>query len=243
MTELATWDGFYHQSLQSLWALLPLTAAFLLYRALRGRPTQSIRPDAARFLDVYAILFGITIFLDPIATGPITRMAGLQDNLGGSAIAFLFVYLGDMRVFVLLFALASMQTGSLGLARAAGYALVVPIAAGTLFWLSQQWQPTLPGQWLWVIHELLFLVWILWFRQRWIPRHVSLEQEETRLYLRAVCTFVAAYYTLWPASDLLVLLGSMDAGWALRIIPNQLYYGFFIPWLWVRFFRSPKHSR
>ena len=30
-------------------------------------------------------------------------------------------------------------------------------------------------------------------------------------------------------------------GWALRIVPNQLYYAFFIPVIWLRFF-SPRYA-
>lgn len=245
MTDLSTWADIYQSNWQSVWALLPVTAVFLAYRTLRalsgrGRPSQSIRPEAARFLDLYAIAFGITIFLDPIATGPFTRAAGIEDSIAGSAVAFCFVYLGDLRVFVLLFGLAQLDSPGRALLRAAAYALAVPIAAGLIFAAGQQLDPALAGGWLWVIHELLFLAWILWFRQRWIDRHVSDEQGETRRYLRDVCLLVACYYALWPISDLLVLLGSVDAGWALRMIPNQLYYAFFIPWTWFRFFRPPQ---
>lgn len=245
MTDLSTWADIYQSNWQSVWALLPVTAAFLAYRALRalggrGRPSQSIRPEAARFLDLYAIAFGITIFLDPLATGPFTRAAGIEDSTAGSALAFAFVYLGDLRVFVLLFGLAQLDSPGRALLRAAAYALVVPIAAGLIFQAIHQADPELNGSWLWVIYELLFLAWILWFRQRWIERHISAEQQETRRYLRAVCLFVASYYALWPLSDLLVLLGSVDAGWALRMIPNQLYYAFFLPWTWFRFFKPPR---
>jgi hypothetical protein len=26
----------------------------------------------------------------------------------------------------------------------------------------------------------------------------------------------------------------VDAGWALRVLPNQLYYAFFVPFVWWR---------
>ncbi len=245
MTDLSTWADIYQSNWQSVWALLPVTAAFLAYRTLRalggrGRPSQSIRPEAARFLDLYAIVFGIAIFLDPLATGPFTRAAGIEDSIAGSAVAFCFVYLGDLRVFVLLFGLAQLDSPGRALLRAAAYALVVPAAAELIFQAIRQVDPELNGSWLWVIYELLFLAWILWFRQRWIERHISAEQQETRRYLRAVCLFAASYYALWPLSDLLVLLGSVDAGWALRMIPNQLYYAFFLPWTWFRFFKPPR---
>jgi hypothetical protein len=48
---------------------------------------------------------------------------------------------------------------------------------------------------------------------------------------------VAAYYGLWAAADVLILCG-VDAGWPVRLVPNQLYYGFFVPFVWRGFFRG-----
>ena len=47
--------------------------------------------------------------------------------------------------------------------------------------------------------------------------------------------YLAAYYGLWAAADVLILSG-VDAGWPVRLVPNQLYYGFFVPFVWWRFF-------
>ena len=68
-------------------------------------------------------------------------------------------------------------------------------------------------------------------------------------YLRAVLAYVAVYYALWGIADVLILAG-FDAGWGLRILPNQLYYSFWVPVAWTWFFsrrydsaRSPVHAR
>ena len=47
--------------------------------------------------------------------------------------------------------------------------------------------------------------------------------------LRRLLVYVAVYYGLWAASDELILYGGLDAGWGLRVLPNQLYYSFWIP--------------
>ena len=54
-------------------------------------------------------------------------------------------------------------------------------------------------------------------------------------YLRAVTAYVAAYYGLWALSDVLILAG-VEWAWGLRAVPNQLYYAFFVPFVWARFF-------
>ena len=61
--------------------------------------------------------------------------------------------------------------------------------------------------------------------------------------------YVAVYYALWGIADALILAG-FDAGWGLRVLPNQLYYSFWVPVAWTWFFsrryasaRSPVHAR
>ena len=41
-------------------------------------------------------------------------------------------------------------------------------------------------------------------------------------------------------ADVLILAG-WDIGWALRVIPNQLYYVFWVPVVWALFF-SPRYA-
>jgi hypothetical protein len=48
--------------------------------------------------------------------------------------------------------------------------------------------------------------------------------------------YVAVYYALWALADVLILVGRLDAGWGLRVIPNQLYYALYLPFVYFRFF-------
>jgi hypothetical protein len=43
--------------------------------------------------------------------------------------------------------------------------------------------------------------------------------------VRAVSWFVLLYYALWAATDAILLATGADFGYALRVIPNLLYYG------------------
>ena len=70
----------------------------------------------------------------------------------------------------------------------------------------------------------------------WIPAQVTASRADRLDYLRAVMTYVAVYYFLWALADVLILIGGWDLGWALRILPNQLYYAFFVPFVYFKFF-------
>ena len=247
MSEYATWHAFYQSDLQAVWGLCVVPGLFLIYRgwlaiAGHGPQTQGVTSGAIRFVDRYAILFALLTVVDPFFTGPLVRWLAIGDTLLGSAISFAFVYLGDFRVFLLLFGVAALAAGhSIPVARAALWALIVPLFAGALFALAQAIGGDLAVGWLWLLYELSFLALILGIRARWVPRNVTPQDSATRNYLGFVCAYVATYYALWPLADVLILVGGFDAGWALRVIPNQLYYAFFIPVIWLRFF-SPRYA-
>ncbi len=242
MTEPGSWLAFYQSDLQSVWGLWVapvLFGLFLLALRLggRGQPSAGATPAAANFVAAFTAVFLLETLLDPLATGPITRALGLADALGGSAIAFAFVYLGDFRVYLLLFGVAALAAGQpVPLGRAALWTLAVPALAGSVYaGALALWGDVAMG-WLWAAYELSFFVVMLGFRARWVPAQASEADASTRNFLAFVCLYAASYYLLWLTADLLTLLGGFDAGWALRIVPNQLYYSFFIPLAWWRFF-------
>ena len=63
-----------------------------------------------------------------------------------------------------------------------------------------------------------------------------LESDPNRARLKRVMSFVMLYYGLWAGSDALILWGGLDAGWLLRVVPNQLYYVVWIPFVYATFF-------
>ena len=54
----------------------------------------------------------------------------------------------------------------------------------------------------------------------------------------SVATYAAVYYALWATADVLIQVLDLDVGWALRVIPNQLYYAFYVPFAYLRYFAS-----
>jgi hypothetical protein len=94
---------------------------------------------------------------------------------------------------------------------------------------------------LWLIYELAFTTLALALRRWLIPARVAPTRPRVRAYLRAVLAYVAVYYALWGVADALLLAMQLDLAWALRAVANQLYYAFWVPFAWVRFF-APRYA-
>jgi hypothetical protein len=227
--------AFYESPLQGFWALLLVPAIWLLVRILRGRsPGDGVEPAAARFVDAFAVVFAVQTLLDPIVTGPVARALPAP---WPTALSLLFVLLGDFRVFLLVAFLAGGRNRlKPALGEAAALTPIVPIFA----WLAERALAAalgpLPGQALWLVHEATFLVLLLWLRGRVAAREPDAEAPRAR-YLRAVLLYAGAYYALWALCDVGILLG-FEPAYAVRALPNQLYYAFFVPFAHARFFAA-----
>ena len=233
--EPSTWQVFYQSELQSLWLLLPVPALFLIALLASGRAARATGARD-RFVTIWALFFAVETLLDPIATGPLAAQLDLPDA-GKTGVMLLFVLLGDFRVFALVFgvlddgrraALPKARPGAPGpatraaLGRAALWTLIVPAGAwsanaalGLLF-------SGLPGQTLWLIYELGFAALALHLRRRFGGDPL----------VRAATGYVVLYYALWATADVLILAG-VDVGWLLRVVPNQLYYAFWVPFVYA----------
>jgi len=225
-----SWHAFYQSDLQSLYALVALPAAFLVIAL--ARPVRSADPQA-RFVFLWSIAFALETILDPIATGPLSRALA-----GGAKTAVMlgFVLLGDWRVWLLVFALCYRpERRARAFAHSAALTCVVPIFAYlTDLRLRTVW-PELPGQVLWLVYEASFFALALTLRGPLLRRLASAARDAERELARSLLGFAACYYALWACADLLILAG-IDAGWALRIVPNQLYYALTVPFVYLRAF-------
>ena len=228
------WRLFYQSDLQGVYGLLVVPALFLAYLAFAPGVRRAAGASRdAHFVWLYSVVFCIETLLDPIATGPVLELLDLGSG-AASAVMVCFVILGDLRVFLLVFQLLDPERRvGRSLAFAALASLFVPIVAYSGNALVEWFRPELTGQRLWLIYELSFLAVALFLRNTLVPRRAS----DPRLgrFLRACLTYVAAYYALWASADVLILFAKLDAGWLLRVLPNQLYYAFWIPFVWMSF--------
>lgn len=220
----ASWHDFYYAAWQQPWALLVAPFAFLVWRGVAAPAGPGAVPDAKRFVVVWSWIFALETMLDPIATGPLAKALGAEP--AGTALGLLFVLLGDFRVWWLVFGLSAPRRG-------VAPALLATAAVPVLAWLATRalglGLGALPAPALWLLHESAFVA---------LAAFVSRRQSNG--FLRAVLAFAAVYYALWAASDVLILAG-VDEGWLIRCIPNQLYYGLTVPFVWWRFF-APSYT-
>jgi hypothetical protein len=216
----ASWHDFYYSAWQEPWALWLAPFAFLAWRALAPPPGAGAVPAAKPFVITWTWLFVVETIADPLATGPLAKALGSED--ASTALGLSFVLLGDFRIWWLVFAVERPRGAALrALLPTAG----VPIAA----WLAVRALGPLPGQALWLVHEALFVAVAFFVARRTAGR-----------FERSVLAYAGVYYALWAGADVLILAG-VDAGWLLRCVPNQLYYGFTVPFVFARFF-APSYA-
>jgi len=224
----ASWEAFYKSDAQGLYALVVGPIAFLVWLAARGWwRGAGLEPTVAPFVRGWAIVFAAVALLDPIATGP----------LGWPLLPF--VLLGDYRV--LAFVLVVMEPGrarGVALAEAAAWTLVVPVSAFAIDRALTAISGPHPEAVLWLVYELGFLALASVLVFHLLPRRVGIARVAVRRMLRRVLGVVVLYYGLWAVADVLILAGR-DWAWGLRILPNLLYYGAFVPAAYLLFFRSP----
>ena len=119
--------------------------------------------------------------------------------------------------------------------------LVVPVFAGVTYTFLGWAIDDLHKQVLWMLYEAGFFGLCVALSRRWIPNTLGDDVKATAkvAYLRALFGYSAAYYALWLGADVLIVVGELDLGWAVRIVPNQLYYAFWVPFAYWRFFTVP----
>jgi hypothetical protein len=176
-------------------------------------------------------LFAVEILADALATGGWSPLSLLKSRWT-TPIAIAFVILGDFRYFLLVerFARAPSpadRTPPSAWAAAAGLSLVVPAlsaAAGRVL-------PAGDSRWTFLTYEAMFLVLALALRFAVLPRRLAPAGAPVRRWLLALTTFEVVQYALWALADVVILSSGADAGFALRIVPNAMYYAAFLPFV------------
>jgi hypothetical protein len=236
MTDFS-WHAVYYSDLQSLYALLIVPIAFLAWRLTAGADEQQAAvPGAARFVSGLTLLFAIETMIDPIATGPLMKLDFFRDIRASEFIPFFFVLLGDLRVLLLAIGVSRPERSlRQNLTWAFSMALIVPIVTGLGFTLTRWIWPDVHGQVLWMIYEFAFLALCIFLARVWVPRSVP-NDPAVSAFLKSIFGYSAAYYALWWVADVFIVVADLDLGWAIRIVPNQLYYAFWAPFVYWRFF-------
>ena len=240
---LPTFQAAYQSELQAFYALLVVPVAFLAWRAARPTDYADARvPEAGRFVSRLTLVFAVLTMVDPACTGPLNAWLFPDGAFGATLVMFFFVLLGDFRVLLRAVGVAKPEHAlrrKLGWAAAA--TLVVPIGTGLVYGPLSLAVEGLHPQWLWMIYEAGFATLCLYASRAWLPRTLDGAPlgGAKIAYLREIFAYSAAYYALWLFADVLIVLGDLDLGWAIRVVPNQLYYAFWTAFAYARFFAGP----
>jgi hypothetical protein len=174
------------------------------------------------FLHAYIVVFTIEILADALLTSdwsPVKEQFKLPVAIG-------FVVLGDLRYFLLVERARSGALGVRAVAIAIGLSFVVPL-------LSYVPQIVVPSAFAdqrvaFITYEAMFVALAIVVLV-WLWRGAFADADQKRWAMR-VTYFEIVQYGLWAAADAVILRG-IDAGYALRLVPNTMYYVFFLPFV------------
>jgi len=189
---------------------------------------RAVDPDPRRAAALWAfVVLEILILLDAWFTGAFSPV-GVTGAAADTA-AVVFVILGDLRFFYLVerqrgLARPGVAQSLRALAVALPVSLIVPIATAVLRRIDAQ---RYSGNYLYLLYELGVLALAIVFSITRIPKVHDGADGRSR-YVQRLLALEITQYGAWILADLLILRG-IDLGWALRIVPNTLYYACFVP--------------
>lgn len=207
----AIYDSAWHNPV-SFWLAI---GAFVAYLSTR-----------LGFLRGLCVLFAFVAAADALLGGGLSPLTRAPKTVS-TVVAFAFVVLGDLRYFLLLVRFSRQRLDGRAWLTAAGLSLTVPLVVTPLFLAK------VPDRYLWLTYEAAFVALALAIRQVALPRVRGSVAPRTARYLTELTTFEIAQYGLWVAADLVLLSGS-SFGYVVRLVPNLLYYGAFLPFVWWR---------
>ncbi len=183
------------------------------------------------FFRAFALLFTVEIMADALLTGGWSPL-GPGHATAASAFAVVFVVLGDWRYFLLLERHAWRVPARLPLGLASLLtSLVVPLASMAIVRLGPpSWQAS--SRTLFLAYELLFAVLAGFLRLRLRAWAWPRLDPALRPWVVALTDFELVQYAGWALADVLLLFGFEGAGYALRLVPNIMYYALFVPFAW-----------
>ncbi len=178
------------------------------------------------------LLLILFTFLDGLRAGEWLRLGGKGHALY-EPFAYFFILFGDLRYFLLMYRYGKHH--DLPEYRVSPWTTWVAIIAWTLaptllLFLGDLVLPAafdVPRH-IFLVYELIMFCAALLFLNGLLPSWFENHKDsEMFIWLRRVTYVEMAHYGLWALSDVLILSG-VDAGYALRFVPDTIYYTFFI---------------
>lgn len=184
------------------------------------------------FLRGHLVIFAFVAALDALLGGALSPLAHAPKKLTTS-LSFVFVYLGDLRFFLLFVRYLRGRLDGRTWAASIGLAFIVPLVATPLLFTG------VSDRVLFLVYESAFVLLAVVLRQVVLPRVRGHVAPRTARYVEELTSFEIVQYGLWVTADVLLMAG-VEAGLLLRLVPNLLYYGAFLPFAW---WRAPESLR
>jgi hypothetical protein len=193
------------------------------------------RPGLSRSVRWFCVAFAIVSVLDAWLTATHIPGIGRLSGPAASLVPLAFVLIGDFRYFFFIESARSDGTlvaSSGAVARACTWTLVVPLGSQLVITALSSHDPRV----LFLVYETLFVVLSVSIATLYLPR-----RSDALRWTRRVTGFVIGYYALWATADAIILTTKADLGFLLRVVPNVLYYGCFVPMVaWTAAGVSPR---
>ena len=210
-------SGWHHPGMS--WAVGAAVMCLLALKIARGGKQRS----------TLALLFAfqLAIAIDAWFTGTLCPINNKTDLYTGVAIGF--VVLGDLRYFILVERYGRGRTIAGTALAAIALSLVIPVVS-----LVSRLYAAGNMRIIFLTYELMFAALAAVFLLRVVPRLEAAPAHKR--WLRLLTLFELVQYIGWASADIVILMGH-DVGFALRLVPNFMYYGAFVPFA---YFTQPK---
>jgi mono/diheme cytochrome c family protein len=187
------------------------------------------------FIVGFCVFFGWTMILDAWFSGPVSPVTGGYKTF----VDFLFVFIGDLRYFILL---ERYRSGRNMTGRNWTYALMrTCIAPAVVLIAIVSRHGSIDASTMYLIYEIAFCVIVLTTFFAMLPGWRALPVEDGS-FLKSLTYFELLQYGLWVAGDLLLVAGQ-SWGMSVRMSANICYYSLFVPFVWWRSPDAPKERR
>jgi hypothetical protein len=180
----------------------------------------SRRRDAMR---VWGLVFGVSTALDAWLNGALSPLA--ETSRWTPLVGVFFVIVGDARLFVAIESKAAASRRGYAVVRALGVSLVVPLVTQLVRGLVPYVAATLRVTYL--VYELLFLAWLVVLMKQRVVRWST----SSHAWATGLLRWFGLQYGLWAFADIVLLTTSLDVGYAIRMVPDLMYYALFVPWV------------
>jgi hypothetical protein len=208
---VGAFEAFYDGPVQHPWLLWAAGLGGVAFALSRTGLTPTLRR--------YVAALGVLTLLDAWLTANHVIGLGRLPDWAAGGVPLFFVLAGDLRYLLLVENGASdgrLEFDVRGVVRATLLVCLVPLGSQLLTPLVAG--PAAPVRVLFLVYEISFFA----LTSLLMALHPGAASGR---WPRSVSWFVLLYYGLWAISDAIILGTGSDLGFALRVVPNVLYYG------------------